>query len=271
MSGPIYAINGVPIHEGHTGWRVLRPGTNTQGGVTNAISKVASPGRPGYRPAPTTFSEQVIVLVVRTPRNRLDELLALCSAAATLTRVEDPTKELRVELSSAIPSSQAPLDAVHDVTITLSAYEGAWRDVDAVIFGPEGVTAPTQDFQLLDGISSPVFDGDIFLRGVFGEFVLTDSGGSTLRTTRAWPGTSTTGLLYVGSTKQAFLANESDPWTPVADRSGYIDMSAHSGFHLTPKLVSGNPAVRRVELSLTTLSQTSTTLRVRAKRAYRMN
>ena len=268
----MYSINGTPLHEGHAGWRVLRAGTSTQGGITNSISKVGSPGRPGYVPAPKTYTEQILVFNVRTPRARLEELLALCGEAYALSRTDDPTKEAYVELVSAIPGGESPLDGVFNVTITLSVYEGVWRDTEAVIFGAAAITGPTQDFQLLADLSAPIFDADIFIRGVFGEFTLTDSGGSTLKTVRAWTGaTSSNGMLYVGSTGQAFLAAESDPWTPLSDRSQFVDVSGNGGFRLTPKSVSGNPADRRVELSLTTLTQTSTTLRVRAKRAYRMN
>lgn len=267
----MYSINGVSLHEGHQGWRILRDGTNTQGGITNSIVKVGSPGRPGYVPAPTTYTEQILIFMVRTPRNRLDALLALCAEAHTLTRTDDDTKEAYVELVSAIPDSDAPFDGVFNVTVTLSVYEGVWRDVEPVVFGAAAISSPTQQFQLFPGLSAPIFDADIFIRGVFGEFRLTDSGGSVLKTTRAWPGLSTTGLLFVGRTGQAFRANESDPWTPVADASQYVDQSGNGGFRFTPRLVSGNPAERRAEVSLTTLSQTSTTLRVRGKRAYRMN
>jgi len=267
----MYSINGIALNEGHTGWRVLRSGTQTQGGVTKTISKVGSPGRPGYVPAPTTYTEQILVFNVRTPRARLDELLALCADAHTLTRTDDATREAYVELVSAIPGGEAVLDSVFDVTVTLSVYEGVWRDVDEVIFGAASITTPSQGFELFPALSAPIFDADIFIRGVFGEFTLTDSGGSTLKTTRAWPGLSTTGLLWIGSTQQAFRANESDPWTPVADASQYVDTSGNGGFRFTPKLVSGNPANRRAEVTLVTLTQTSTTLRVRGKRAYRMN
>lgn len=272
MPGVIYALNGRPLHEGHSGWRTLRDGTQTQGGITNSLVKVPSPGRPGYRPAPSTYTEQIMVLVVRTPRDRLEELLALCDAATVISRVGDSTKEAAIEIASAIPSSNAVYDAVFDVTITVVIYEGAWRDVDAVTVGPTSVTTPTQAFTMLDDIGAPVFDMDVFIRGVFDEFTLTDSGGSWLKTTREFtPQASDRGLLYVGATKKAFLAMESSPWVPVSDASQYIDVSANGGFRLTPELVSGNPANRRVALSLVTLAQTSTTLRVRAKRRYRMN
>jgi hypothetical protein len=267
----MYSINGRTLHEGHAGWRILRSGTNTQGGISNTLNKVPAPGRNGYVPAPHTFTEQIVVFVVRTPRERLDELLALCASATTLTRTADATKMLRVELASAIPAGAAPFDATFDVAITLSAYEGVWRDTDLVTVGPVTVASPSQTLYMLNDLSAPILDHDIFLRGVFGQMVLLDSGGSWLKTARAWPGSSTTGLLFVSSSKQAFVANESSPWVPVSDASQYVDVSGNGGFQLTPELVSGNPADRRVKLTLTTLTQTSTTIRVRARRSYRMN
>ena len=271
----MYSINGIPLHDALRGWRILRAGTNTQGGITKTIGKVASPGRPGYNPAPSTFTEQLIIFNMRVSRPGLETLLALCDAATTLTRTDDPTKSAAVELSSAIPSSDAPLDAMFDVTVTLIAYQGAWRDVSfpagADGISPIAITTPVQAITAMSDLSSPVFDGSLFLRGVFGQFTLTDSAGSSLKTTRAWPGTSSIGLLFFGSTNQAFFANETDPFTPVSDASQYIDVSGNGGFRMTPKMVSGNPATRRVELSLTTLTQPSTTLRLKAKRAYRMN
>jgi hypothetical protein len=267
----MYSLNGISLHEGHAGWRILRSGTNTQGGITNAINRVPAPGRNGYTPTATTFSEQIIVFVVRTPRSRLDELLALCSAASILTRTEDASKQMYVELASALPESKAPLDATFDVSITLSAYRGVWRDATLQTFGPTNITSPTQAFTMFNNISAPIADMDIFISGVFGQFTLVDSGGSFLKTRKAWPGSSTTGIAYFGSTGQAFKANSTNPWVALADASQYVDTSGNGGLQLTPKLVSGNPANRRVELSLTTLSQTSTQLLVRAKRAYRMN
>jgi hypothetical protein len=270
MSGVIYSLNGVNLHDASRGWRVLRAGTNTQGGFTKSTPKVSFPGMDGYQPGPSNTGEQILIFVVRTTRAGLEPLLALADAATTLALSGDATKEAYVITSSAIPSGESPLDATFNVTITLSVYQGAWRDVTAVTTGPTTVSSPTQVFNILAGLSAPIRDMDIFLRGVFGQFTLTDSGGSWVKTTSAWAGSGSTGILFMGSTGQAFLANESSPWTPVTDVSGQVDVSGNGGFRMTPKMVSGNPSNREVELTLTTLTQTSTTLRVRAKRAYRM-
>jgi hypothetical protein len=271
-----YSINGIALHDRTRGWAILRAGTNTQGGITKTLSKATVPGRPGYKPGPSTFTEQALVFVVSCTREGLDSLLALCDAATTLTRTDDPTKVAFVELASAIPSGDAPMDAKFEVSITLIAYQGAWRDVSFPAPNSDGtqsvaVTSPTQTIVNLVGLSAPVSDMQVFIGGQFGEMTLVDSGGSFLKTTRAWPGTSSHGLLFNGSTSQAYLSNLSSPWVPVSDASQYIDTSGNGGFRLTPKMVSGNPADRRVELTLTTLAQTSTTFRIKAKRAYRMN
>jgi hypothetical protein len=267
----MYSLNGVELNEGHIGWRILRPGTSTQGGITNEINKSQVPGQNGYTPGPTSFSEQVVVLIVRTPRERLDELLALCAAASTLTRTADPTKTLNVVLSSAIPSGEAVKDSSFDVALTLSAYEGVWRDTDEQVVGPTTIASPSQTLTMLPDLSAPISDMDVFIRGVFKQFTLLDSGGSWLKSTRDWAGSASTGILWVGGTQQAFLANESAPFVPVSDVSQFVDTSGNGGFFFTPMLVSGNPKLRQVSLKLTTLTQTSTTIRVRAKRSYRMN
>lgn len=266
-----YSLNGVSLMDRTRGWTIQRAGTNTQGGITKTIQKTPVPGRPGYNPAPSSYTEQSVIFTCRVRRDALDSFLALCASASILTQTADATKQAYVELVSAIPTGDEAMDASFDVTVTLNAYQGVWRDVTQVVVGPTAITSSTQVFDMLTGLSAPIFDGDLFIRGVFGQFTLTDSGGSFLKTVKAWPGSSGTGLLYIGSTQQAFLANESSPWTPVSDASQYVDVSGNGGFRLTPQLIAGDPTTRQVELSLVTLTQTSTTLRVRANRAYRMN
>lgn len=266
-----YSINGIALNEGHSGWRILRDGTNTQGGITNTLNKIGAPLRPGYVPGAKTFTEVAIILQMRTPRARLEELLALVDSATVLTRDDDSTKYMAIELASAIPSSDMPFDAEFDVTVTLSGYEGVWRDTTAVDVGPITIASTPQTITMLSDLSAPVDDGLVFIGGVFGQFTLKDAGGSWVKTVKAWPGTSTTGLLYNMDTGQAFKSTTADPFTPGISMAQYIDVSANGGFKLTPVLVSGNPKVRIVSLSLSTTTQSGVTLRVRAKRAYRMN
>lgn len=266
-----FSINGIALENSAYGWRTLRAGTTTKNGIAKTIQKVPVPGRSGYNPGPTTWTEQTIIFTIRTPLTGLEALFALCDQASVLGRTDDATKVAYCELVSAIASSDSPMDSSQDVTITLSLYQGVWRDASLVSVGPVSITTPVQVLDMLSGISAPIFDPMIFIRGVFGQFTLQDNGGSTLKTTRAWPGDSSHGLLFVGSTNQAFWAAESSPWTPIQDMSQYIDVSGNGGFRLTPKFISGNPSNREVELTLTTLTQTSVTARVKAASAYNID
>lgn len=266
-----FSLNGIALENEAYGWRVLRAGTTTKNGITKTVNKVPVPGRNGYRPAPTTWAEQTLIFMLRVPLTGLEALFALCDQAAVLGRTDDATKIAYVELVSAIATSDSPFDQSQDVTITLNAYQGVWRDATPQTNGPVNITTPVQVMDMFTGISGPVFDPMIFIAGVFGQFTLQDSGGSSLKVTRAWSGSSTTGLLFVGATNQAFLAASASPWTPIQDMSQYIDVSGNGGFRLTPKFISGNPSNREVELTLTTLTQTSVKATVKAASSYNVD
>lgn len=268
----LFAVNGVALQNDTYGWKVLRDGTSTKLGVSRNLSKVASPGRPGYTPAPTAPTEQLLIFTMRVKRTGLEALMTLLEAATVVTRIDDATRCVYVELASALVSSDAPQDLMQDVTVTLSAYEGVWRDVNSTDLGPTAITTPTQVIDILSGaISAPVYDADIYIRGVFGQFQLVDSRGSFLKSSKAWPGDSSHGMLWVGATSQAFLAADASPFVPVQDMSQYVDQSGNGGFRLTPQMVSGDPGTRRAELTLTTLTQASTYFRARIKSAYRID
>ena len=265
----MYSINGIPLDNTTYGWSLLRKGTNPFAGITRERTEVKVPGYDGYFMGPSTRSEKIIVLRVKTPQAGLEPLMALVDTqSGVLSRTEDPSRVAAFELSSALPDGEFPEDHTVYLTITLIVPGGAWRDSAAVLTGPTTITGPSQVVSVLPGISAPVRDMDVYIRGVFGEFVLTDSQGSSLRTTSAWSGSSGTGLLYVGATGQAFLANNAAPWTPVTDMSHKIDVSGGGGFKITPYLNPSDPSDRVGRLTLTTLTQTSVEFRTRARGAY---
>lgn len=262
---------------------MLRDGTNTQGGITNSLNKVSLPGRPGFSPAPYTFTEQLVVFNIRCTRKGLEPLLVLCDNAQWLSRTDDPTKQAKVQLVSAIPSSDAPFDSMFDVTVSLVIPSGSWEDTDYLTTFMDGsqkigVASSRQTILTAPGLSAPIFDLQIFLRGPFRQMTLTDAGGSWLKTTREWPGNINNGLLYNGSTNQSYLSNNSSPWLPVSDAGAYVDVSANGGFRITPSIITPSgqtsmlsPSSTSGVLTLETLIQTNVEFRIRAKRRYRMN
>lgn len=267
----MYSINGVPLDNEAKGWVLLRGGTSAIGGITKTITKVNVPGYDGYFRAPSDRTEQTLIFNMKSTLEGLESLMALLDQPGlTIQLTGDSDREAFAELVSAIPSGEFPADEKVYLTVTLNVYGAAWRDTDATIFGPTTISDPVQEVYLLNGISASVRDMDVFISGVFGQFTLVDSGGSWLKTVAAWPGSAGTGMLYVGATGQAFVANTANPWVPVSDAGHLVDVSGGGGFKITPEVVGGDPDVRRGHLTLTTLSQTSATIRVRAKNAYSM-
>ena len=268
----MYLINGIPLDNDARGWVVLRGGTSAFSGIVKRLTQVTVPGYDGYFRAPSSRMEQTLIFRMKTPLTGLESLLSLLDQPNLLVSKEgDATKNAPAELVSAIPSGQFPMDELIYLTVTLSVFGAAWRSVAATIFGPDTVSNPVQEFYLLDGISAPVRDMDVFIGGVIGQFDLRDSQGSWLKSTAAWsPNTTSTGVLYVGATGQTFVANTASPWVAVSDAGNLVDVSGDGGFKITPAFVNGNPDVRRGHLTLTTLTQTSATIRVRAKGAYSM-
>lgn len=270
-----YNLDGVTLHEGHGvgQWRTLREGTNTQGGIVNNLTKVPSPLKDGYIPAPYSFQEQIVVFTVRTPRSRLEELLALCAEATLLRRNDDATKYAHIQLVSAIPNGNEPLDGFFDVTITLNLYQGVWRDVSATVYGAYNVNFPVTVWTFMDNISAPVNDMAVWIGGTFTSFTLTDSAGSWLKTIKPVPGgpLPSQGVLFHGYTGRAFISQESDPLTPLYDASDLVDVSGGRGFQMTPSLVNGNPKTRRASLTLSVQNWGGVRIIVRGKTNYRMN
>lgn len=243
-------------------------GTNPLSGITQRNTSVVIPGRSGYIPGPSTTEAPLLVLAVTTPREHLATLYAVLNKRPLrLSITGDTSREAICELQSALPSSSAPSDAVVRLTITLKIPGGTWRDVTPTIAGFLVANA-SQTMTLLSGIDAPIRDMDLFLKGDFGNMQMTDSGGSYLKTVKTWPGSGSTGLLFNGSSGQAWFANASAPWTPVSDASEYVDMSGGGGFQLTPEMVGGDPSNRQARVTLQTTAQVDTTLEIRAHNAY---
>ena len=267
----MYLINDVNLDDPSRGWELLRGGTNIIPGITKSVSQVTVPGYDGYFRAPSDKVAPPLILRVKSSLSSLEALLALVdSPTLTVKKSDDLTREVPAELLSALTSGEFPEDEKVYLTITLNLFGTAWRDVDSTTYGPTTVADPIQSFVVMDGLSAPVRDMDIFLSGVFDQFELEDSNGSWLKSTAAWSGSGTTGMLYVGATGQVFVANTSDPWVPVSDAGHLVDVSGGGGFKITPEIVGGNPDVRQGRLTLTTLDQTSVALTIRGKGAYAM-
>jgi hypothetical protein len=267
----MYSINGQPLDNPTFGWTLLRR-TQLLTGVTKNLSTVTVPGRNGaIQGIPAFKGVPSATLVIRTPDTGLEALYAVFEkngGRGLMNLTEDTSRVAEFELASIDPQGINAEDELINVTVTIRFPTADWRDTAQTITAPATPGSPVSTFNVLAGIGSDIADGDIFIGGGFGNMELRDIGsGSWIKTVITWPTIAGTGLLYVGSTGQAYRANTATPWTPTADMSQYVTVSGGGGFRVTPTWTT-NPSDRIAKVELTTTSQSGVTFRVRAFNAY---
>lgn len=262
----MYLVNGVPLENDELGWQFL-PGTKPFGGISISLASITVPGRPGNVNVPGTRAAPRLTFVMRVAELGIEPLLILLRSAPSVISYGDRSAVFTL-LAISDPELIPDDDGFYKVAVIIEIPGAAWRD-EVQVFGPTVIANPVQEITLLDGISAEVFDADVFVSGLFGQFEIVDpASGTWVRTVKPWAGSADTGLLFVGSTGQAFAANAASPWVPTSDAGDFVDQSGGGGFRITPELPTSDPTVRRGRLRLTTLEQTSVTIRVRAAGAY---
>ena len=267
----MYVVNEIPLDNPTFGWSLLRL-SQPLTPLAKSLSSVQVPGRNGVLSGVPSFNNAPMkTLVVRTPGTSLEALYSLftLNGGLGLFRLEDDTSRAAVfELASIDPQGINAKDELVNVTITMRFPTSDWRATAQTTLASTSVTTPVQNFDVLAGISSSIIDADIFIGGNFGNMELRDvNSGSWVKTIVTWPYVASTGILYVGSTGQAFRATTAAPWTPTADMSSYVDVSGGGGFRITPRWTS-DPSDRIARLELTTTNQSGVTFRVRAYNSY---
>ena len=267
----MYEINGVPLDNDPMGWRLLRR-SQALTTVGRSLSNVVIPGRSGVLPGVPSFgTAPMTTLVIKTPLENLEALYSLFlrdSGQGTFSVEGDTSRVAVFEVSSIDPQGVGAGDEYVNVTVLIRFPSADWRGTDLVVEGPITPASGVHDLEIMAGISSPIVDGGVFIGGNFGNFSLRDeASGSWLKTVTTWPHVADTGLLYVGSTGQAFRATTAAPWTPTTDMSQYVTVSGGGGFRVTPTWDT-DPSDRIAKLKLTTTNQSGVTFSFRALNAY---
>jgi len=268
----VYEVNGIPLDNPTYGWSLLRR-TQLLTSVTKSLTNITIPGRNGVLSGVPTFAgSPIATLVIRSPGEHLETLYALFTqngGVGYLALEADSTRQAMFELASIDAQGILWEDSVATVTIGVRFPGGCWRDVDLTTVAPADVDTASTIWDVFSGIGADIEDANIVVLGNFGNFQLTDSGsGSWVKTVTAWPHVAGTGLLYVGATGQAFRVNDSAPWTPVSDMSGYVDVSGGGGFRISPFLPTGEPNNRVGRLTLVVTNTSGVDFGVRGRNAY---
>lgn len=263
----MYSINAVPLDNPTYGWVLLGSSTPLSN-HGQALSNLRTPGRDGVvRGLPSTADPVPLSLLVETPREHLETLLVLARSASTLGLVADASRTAEVEFVAAPLDGFGDADAIVEVRIVLRIPGAYWRDAVETTTALTNLTAASVDVDVLAGLSAPVQDAIVRVRGACTGLRVTDDG------TGAWfdyaddlPAGNY--LRFDSATGRAWVTT-TDTWTGGTEVSGAIDLDGPRGvFELTPVLAPGNPSSRVATLVVTTATRASAAAQVRARGAY---
>lgn len=263
----MYSINAVPLDNPTYGWVLLGASTPLSN-HGQALTNLRTPGRDGVvRGLPSTADPVPVSLLVETPREHLETLLVLARSATTLGLVADASKTADVEFVAAPLDGFGDADAIVEARIVLRIPGAYWRDAAESTSTLVSLSAASVDVDVLAGISAPVQDAIVRVRGACtGLRVTDDATGSWFD--YAGDLLASNYLRFESATGRAWVTT-SDTWTGGTEVSGQIDLDGPRGvFELGPMLAVGDPSTRVATLVVTTATRSGAAAQVRARGAY---
>lgn len=261
----MYSVSGIPLDNTDLGWTLLAP-TKPIGELSRSLVSLATAGMDGVLPdIPAGVDAPTLSLVVRTPRTQLQSLLALLMRpGSTLAETDDPSRELGFEFASYSYDGYGNADELIDVTAQVRVPGVYLRDADTS--GPADVPLSSGSATVYPwtGLSAPVFDGQIIIKGPATSVQAVDG---TTRTGFVWTGSldASHQLVYDMATMSATTAAESAPGT-TTDVSGDLDFIGDR-FRISPYFTDPSDRAGCVEITVQGAGAT-TTGTVTGKGAY---
>jgi hypothetical protein len=239
-------------------------GGSPKPGINRNVSTVVGAGRDGNTPVPSVEISPVITLTVRVPFTSDEGFLVLLDSAV-LTLGHD-SREAIVELLSCTPSGLGISYTDYDITFRFPNL--FWRDPSVATSTALTIASNPQAVSVFSGISAPIRDAIIRLKGSLGNPQVIDSRGSYF----TYPATIPAGsyFRFESDTGRAFVA-ASNVWVGGTEVTNQIvNGPGPYFFELTPAFTT-DIGVRAASLSVVSTSQASSpTIEVRAKNAYRV-
>lgn len=259
----MYRINGVDLDNPTHGW-ICRPGTKPYSAITRPIDGVESRGRNGYAPIAATDSPTIWPFQFNTPPSGWEALQALMrQPLLTLTR----TDRAGISAIGRVPSSS--IDRVFarnewiDVTYYVELYDPFWRDTAASTTTPASLSPGATTMNFWPGMSAPVQDAIVRVKGPATGLRVNDSGGSWV----ALPDVASNEWVRFESETGHCFRTTSDTWTGGTNISGLVDFGGpHGIFEITEKVT--NLTARTASISVSAASAVGATAQVRGKAAY---
>ena len=265
----MFSVNGFALDNPTLGWVVTEDSTVIASTEVDLLS-LSEPGRDGVQGglgAPTRPA--LVVLSIETPRANEGTLRALFDAE-TLVLTEDDQDgiEAEVERASISPEVWAPADAIVELRVTLRIPGVYWRDTDTTTSDPEAIDGATVTTEVFPGLSAPVYDALVRVKGDVSGLRVEGARGSFFEYGQNIPAGSY--LRFDSATGEAFLT-ATDTWTGGTDVTEHITNGAPPYFlelrHSYP--TPGDPTDRVAVLTVKTSARSgSPTVEVRGRRAY---
>lgn len=260
----MYSINGVPLDNPDLQWEFRAP-SRPISGIVKRLQTVRDQ-RDGLRRLASEFDAISLTLVVRTPKASLEHLYALFTAPTlVLTITGQPGRSVEIELETASPEGYGPADAIMDATFVVRVPAAFWRG-QLVVSPPVALTAATHTVPCLPGISAPVGDAVVRVKGAAGSVQVADSAGSWF-TIASIP--ANRWVRFHADSGRAFLM-EAAGWSGGTEISGDVDFGGpRRRFEITPFFPDPlDPTVREGRLTVTTASRVGASIEVRAQPAH---
>lgn len=264
----MYSLNGIPLDNASFGWTFLE-GSSPILAHSVERERLRIPGRDGTVPLPGSTAPSIMRLLVETPGGApYEALLALASADPVVTLTSNPNRIAATEFLGSSGSADANGEEIIEVELLLNVPGAFWRDLNTTTTAAVNLTTAAVELEVMAGISAPVQDAIIRVKGACtGLQVSDDVGGSYF----AYSGTltGTQWLRFEAATGRAYVTT-SDVWTGGTEVSGEIDYDGPRGvFEIMPDLTVGDPADRTGRLNVSTATRSAASVQVRGRGAYR--
>ncbi|MFD4957151.1 hypothetical protein [Microbacterium sp. NPDC058389] len=263
-----YSVAGIPLNNPTFGW-VFRAPSKPISELVRERTNVRTPSGDGMVAGmPATISPVTLSLVVRTPRQHLQTLVALFAAEGALTLTADTSRSATFELLSWTTEGSGPSESWLDVKFLIRLPQAFWRDALVTTSAATALdSASVSVAGLFPGMSAPVQDAFVRVKGAASGLQVSDLASMAWFT---YDGalTSTQYLRFDSATGRAYVTS-TNTWSGGTEVSGDIDFGGPRGvFEITPRLSPTNPSTRDGRLVVTTATRSAATVEVRGRGAY---
>lgn len=264
----MFSIGGVALDNPTAGWW-LEERTRTIADATRELSVMTQQGIDGGLPLVGRYTPRVWPLTLRVGRDAFSTLLTLFTSRSTLRYTGDDTTQVTFAyLGFSVVDEDYASDGTMLVQFNVRLDDPFFRSVatttsTAVALSSASVTVGG----LFSGLSAPVQDAIVRVRGGLDVLTVTDSSGSWWTFDTIASGNY---IRFDSATGRVF-ATATDVWTGGTEVSGRADFGGPRDlFEITPAwTVSGDPAVRAGVLTVTTTARTgSPQIEVRGRGAF---